>query len=147
MCPSFAFPLRHLASMLNVRRGSLQTRCYPLVHLITMSQQVMSTPINSLPIIFSCPFLVSSPNLRLSSSSFRKLQREIPTLTMTDSPPSLGNFSYPPGTGIQFNYMDSVVTTWTTFDPNATACLFSLWYWVNSHTQPWTVSTSLDFCS
>ncbi|MCJ1301181.1 hypothetical protein MMC08_003980 [Hypocenomyce scalaris] len=60
---------------------------------------------------------------------------------MTDNaPPPPGNFSYPQDGGLQFNYIDSLVTTWVTSDPNATARLISLWYYLDSRTQPWAIS-------
>ena len=50
-------------------------------------------------------------------------------------------FSYPPlGSNLQFNYIDSVVTSWLVFDPNPTECFLSVWYWPN--TDPWRVGMS-----
>ena len=50
--------------------------------------------------------------------------------TDSNTPSPSGNFSYPPpGSSLVFNYVDSLVTSWLTFDPNATGCLLSIWYW------------------
>ena len=57
----------------------------------------------------------------------------------TPSPP--GNFSYPPpGSSLLFNYIDSLVTSWLTFDPSATHCRLSIWYWPNIN--PWVIGMS-----
>ena len=60
----------------------------------------------------------------------------------TPSPP--GNFSYPPpGSSLHFDYVDSLITSWLTFDPNVTDCLLSIWYW--PQVDPWKIGM-LKFC-
>lgn len=61
------------------------------------------------------------------------------SLTMASNPPtSPGNFSYPPlGSHLQFNYIDSVITSWLVFDTSPINCLLSLYYWPGE--GPWTL--------
>lgn len=59
----------------------------------------------------------------------------------SNTPSSPGNFSYPPpGSTLQFNYIDSVVTSWLSFDSDATESYLSVWYWPNA--DPWTIGKS-----
>ena len=54
-----------------------------------------------------------------------------------------GNFTYPPpNSNLQFDYEDSVVTSWVTDDSYATECVLSLWYWLLNGQSNWTRSTS-----
>lgn len=56
-------------------------------------------------------------------------------------PSSPGNFSYPPpGTQLHFNYIDSLMTSWLTFDQDPTDCRLTIWYWQNAN--PWVVGMS-----
>lgn len=70
-----------------------------------------------------------------------------PSLDMSSNTPSSpGNFSYPPpGTQLHFNYVDSLMTSWLTFDQNPTDCRLSIWYWPNA--DPWKVGMSKHWLS
>ncbi len=60
----------------------------------------------------------------------------------SNMPSSPGSFSYPPpGSNLQFNYIDSVVASWVSFDSNATDCNLQLWYW-NTTNNPWLMGMS-----
>lgn len=51
---------------------------------------------------------------------------------------SAGEFSYPPQRAtLVFNFIDSVATSWSTFDSNPTDCLLSLYFWPGS--SPWRI--------
>ena len=55
-------------------------------------------------------------------------------------PAPLANFSFPPETSeqLQFNYIDSFVTTWVTPEGSHEPCFLSLYYWNSSDPKaPW----------
>lgn len=56
-------------------------------------------------------------------------------------PPPLANISFPRGgTELQFNYLDSFVTSWVTPESSQDPCFFSLTYWNDSSNGPWATS-------
>ncbi len=58
------------------------------------------------------------------------------------------NFTYPPqNSNLQFDYRDSVVTSWVTRDAHATQGVLSLWYWLLNGQINWTVSMSAHITS
>ncbi len=56
-------------------------------------------------------------------------------------PPPSANLSFPPEkTEVQFNYLDSFVTSWVTPEFSQDPCILSLAYWNDSSNGPWTTS-------
>lgn len=53
-----------------------------------------------------------------------------------------GNFSYPHDGNLQFDYRDSVVTSWVTDDSYALEGVLSLWTWLLNGQKNWTLSMS-----
>ena len=70
-------------------------------------------------------------------------------MSLEQIPAPLANFSFPPGTSeeLQFNYIDSFVTTWVTPEGSHNPCFLSLYYWNSSAPHdPWTSSMHhIDF--
>lgn len=64
-------------------------------------------------------------------------------MTSYQLPPPPANFSFPPDNDeqLQFNYLDSFVTSWVTPESSEDPAFLSLYYW-NSSTpkEPWTSS-------
>lgn len=53
----------------------------------------------------------------------------------------VGSFTYPPlDSNLQFDYNDTVVTSWVTNDFYPTEVVFSLWYSLLNGQSNWTIS-------